>query len=55
MKFLKCETAEDSFGSNQTPCNNDVDMNWVMNADINYQNRAYQREKVSLVFWNKVY
>ena len=54
MKFLKCETAEDSFGSNQTPCNNgDVDMNWVMNADINYQNRAYQREKVSLVFWKQ--
>ena len=54
MNYLSCETAEEKFGTNETPCNNgDIDMNWLMYANINYSNRAYQREKVSPIIWKQ--
>ena len=41
MNYLNCETAEEKFGTNETPCNNgDIDMNWLVSANINYSNRA---------------
>ena len=54
MKYLRCETAEDKFGDTKHPCNNgDIDMNWVFQAYIDFQNRAYQREKVSTIEWKQ--
>jgi len=54
MKYIKCETAEQSFGENQWQCNNgDVSIRWMMSANINTQNRAYQREKVALDSWKQ--
>lgn len=56
MSYLRCETAEDKFGNTETPCNNgDMDMNWVLGPStfIDFQNRAYQREKVSTIEWKQ--
>jgi len=54
MNYLSCETADEKFGTNETPCNNgDIDMNWLMKENFNYSNRAYQREKVASIFWKQ--
>tara|TARA_X000001036_G_C20630098_1_gene786803 strand:- start:39 stop:1481 length:1443 start_codon:yes stop_codon:yes gene_type:complete len=54
MTFISCETAEEKFGKNETPCNNgDVDMNWLTIANINCSKREYQREKVALLYWKQ--
>ena len=54
MNYLNCETAEEKFGTNETPCNNgDIDMNWLVSANINYSNRAYQREKIASISWKQ--
>ena len=48
MEFISCETANDKFGKTEQQCNNgDVSIDWLQNANINTQNRAYQREKVA--------
>ena len=54
MEYLPCETAEQSFGKTEKQCNNgDVSIDWLQSANINTQNRAYQREKVSKVDWQQ--
>ena len=42
------------FGKTEQQCNNgDVSIDWLQNANINTQNRAYQREKVSNENWQQ--
>jgi len=54
MEYLPCETAEQSFGKTEKQCNNgDVSIDWLQSANINTQNRAYQREKVSNENWQQ--
>jgi hypothetical protein len=54
MEFISCETANDKFGKTEQQCNNgDVSIDWLQNANINTQNRAYQREKVAKESWKQ--
>ena len=54
MTFISCETAEKKFGTNLILCNNgDVDLHWLTTTNINTQNRANQREKVSPEKWKQ--
>ena len=48
------ENFEEQFGTSDVQCNNgDIDVLWATTANINTQNRAYQREKVSTVDWKQ--
>ena len=58
--FISCERTEDSpnlpclLGTSEVLCNNgDVSIDWLNTANINTQNRAYQREKVTNVKWKQ--
>ncbi len=58
--FISCERTEDSpnlpclLGTSEVLCNNgDVSIEWLSTANINTQNRAYQREKVTNVKWKQ--
>jgi hypothetical protein len=58
--FISCERTEDSpnlpclLGTSEVLCNNgDVSIDWLSTANINTQNRAYQREKVTNVKWKQ--
>jgi hypothetical protein len=58
--FISCERTEDMpdmpglLGTSEIQCNNgDVSFDWLRNAHINTQNRAYQREKVTTVEWKQ--
>ena len=58
--FISCERTEDVpgmpglLGTSEVQCNNgDVSFDWLRNAHINTQNRAYQREKVTTVEWKQ--
>lgn len=54
MTFISCERTNEFFGSENAMCSNgDVSVNWLKTANINTQNRAYQREKVSTVEWKQ--
>ena len=54
MEFISCETANDKFGKTEQQCNNgDVSIDWLQIANINTQNRAYQREKVAKESWKQ--
>ena len=54
MEFISCETAEQKFGTTKQQCNNgDVSITWLQSANINTQNRAYQREKVAKESWKQ--
>ena len=58
MSDLKysCENATDYFGASDVQCNNgDITVSWLMSTatNINTQNRAYQREKVSTRKWQQ--
>ena len=54
MEFISCETANDKFGTTEKQCNNgDVSIDWLQIANINTQNRAYQREKVAKESWKQ--
>ena len=54
MTYIICEEAETFFGENEIQCNNgDTSVFWLLNANINTQNRAYQREKVSTQTWKQ--
>jgi len=54
MEYLPCETAEECFGETEQQCNNgDISIVWLNTANINTQNRAYQREKVASVSWKQ--
>ena len=51
-----CENATDYFGKSDVQCNNgDISVSWLMSTatNINTQNRAYQREKVSTRKWQQ--
>ena len=49
-----CEQAEEHFGTSETQCNNgDISVQWAKTANLNTQNRAYQREKVSTIKWKQ--
>ena len=51
-----CENATDYFGKSDVQCNNgDISVSWLMSTatNINTQNRAYQREKVSSRNWQQ--
>ena len=51
-----CENATDYFGKSDVQCNNgDITVSWLMSTatNINTQNRAYQREKVSTRKWQQ--
>jgi len=48
------ENFEEQFGTSDVQCNNgDISVLWATTANINTQNRAYQREKVSPESWKK--
>jgi len=54
MEYLPCETAEECFGETEQQCNNgDISIVLLNTANINTQNRAYQREKVASVSWKQ--
>ena len=54
MTYIICEEAETFFCKNEIQCNNgDTSVFWLLNANINTQNRAYQREKVSTETWKQ--
>tara|TARA_Y100001937_G_scaffold26519_1_gene38054 strand:+ start:798 stop:2237 length:1440 start_codon:yes stop_codon:yes gene_type:complete len=54
MTFIKCERAHVLLGNTPPQCNNgDVTVRFLKEANINTQNRAYQREKVSTVKWKQ--
>lgn len=49
-----CENATQHFGKSEVQCNNgDISVHWATTVNINTQNRAYQREKVSPRSWQK--
>tara|TARA_B100000963_G_scaffold357587_1_gene380174 strand:- start:3136 stop:4596 length:1461 start_codon:yes stop_codon:yes gene_type:complete len=48
------ENFEEKFGTSDVQCNNgDISVLWATTANINTQNRAYQREKVSTIDWKQ--
>ena len=48
------ENFEEQFGTSDVQCNNgDISVFWATTANINTQNRAYQREKVSTESWKQ--
>jgi len=58
--FISCERTKDMpgmpglLGTAEVQCNNgDVSVDWLHNANINTQNRAYQREKVTTEYWKQ--
>ena len=52
MTYYACEDAESHFGKSEVQCNNgDLSVLWTTTANINTQQRAYQREKVTTEEW----
>jgi hypothetical protein len=52
--FISCERSDELLGTSEVLCNNgDVSIDWLNTANINTQNRAYQREKVTNVKWKQ--
>ena len=54
MTYYACEDAEKHFGKSEVQCNNgDLSVLWTTTANINTQQRAYQREKVTTEEWKQ--
>ena len=54
MTYYACEDAETYFGKSEVQCNNgDLSVLWTTTANINTQQRAYQREKVTTEEWKQ--